>query len=356
MSVSIGDYIFTLSSDKVFITFEAGPTHSGLSSAKQLIDAAANAGADAIKFQMVNADRIMGDKDVPFDYQILTDVEHQTFESKTDNLYELLKKREFTKDEWKLLKDYSDQKGLYFFCTAAFNEEIDFLVDEMHVHSIKIASADINHYPLLEYSSKKNVNIQIDTGSGNIEEIERAIDILKMHQPNIIIHHCPTGYPAKLESIHLRMIPTLIENFSEYVIAFSDHSPGWEMDMAAIALGVKLVEKTITLDKLTQSIEHGFSLEPAECKQFVIQVRNMEKALGETIREIPKDVLEGRKKGRRSIYTLVNILKGDKITASQLDFKRPGYGISPSEADNLIGKSAKHNIAENQMIKWEDVE
>jgi len=248
------------------------------------------------------------------------------------------------------------RKGCTFFCTAAFPDEIDFLVDELKVDSIKIASADIDHIPLLKYASSKKVNIQIDTGSGNLWEIEKAVDVLSEKQDNLIIHHCPTGYPARLDSIHLRMIPALAARFADYVIAYSDHSPGWEMDMAAISLGVKLIEKTITLDATTPEIEHGFSLEPDECIRFVESVRDLEKALGKSDRVIPDDILEGRKKARRSINAAVDIKEGEEINERHIDYKRPGYGISPADINTVVGKKAKHDIPVNHMITLEDIE
>lgn len=356
MPAKFNDFILGPNQDQIFITFEAGPTHNGLESAKRLIDITAKAKANAIKFQMFNADRVMADKKIIFNYKILKDKETNLYEDRQDNLYELLKKREFTKEQWSELKRYADNQKIHFFCTAAFPEEVDFLVDQLKISSIKIASADIDHLPFIRYVAQKNVNIQLDTGSGNLWEIERAVrTIEEYNNNNVIIHHCPTGYPALLESINLKMIKTLRMMFPEYPIAFSDHSPGIEMNIAAIALGARLIEKTITFDCTTPSIEHCFSLEPSEAIRFVQSVKDLSKALGSTSRLIPKDILESRKKGRRSIYTNMEIIKGNVITNNNIDFKRPGYGISPFYIDVIIGKKISRDLPANHMITWEDL-
>lgn len=354
MAIKLGNIDMNDRSE-VFITFEAGPTHDGLDSAKKLVDVAAEAGADAVKFQMTDAERLMGSKDVIFSYKILVDRGKDIFEEKKENLYELITRRVLKRDEWIELKKHADKKNLAFFCTATFSEEVDFLVDELGVDSIKVGSADIDHLPLIRHVSKKNVNIQLDTGSGNLWEIERAVRLIEENNSNIIIHHCPSGYPARLESIHLNMIPTLKAMFPDYLIAFSDHTPGWDMDIAAIALGAEMVEKTITLDRMTPSVEHCFSLEPAEANKFIESVRYLEKALGRSSRTLPRDILEGRRSTRRSIVTRGEVPEGGIFTWDNIDFRRPGFGISPSYADIIVGKKANGKLGDNQLLDWSDI-
>jgi sialic acid synthase SpsE len=339
-----------------YIVLEAGPTHTGLESAKKLVDAAAEGGVDAVKFQMLDVERLMGEKDILFSYKVLTDREKNTIQTVEESLHEILKRRQLTKAEWKDLKLHSDRKGLAFISTAAFPEEVDFLVDELEVPSIKLASGDINHLPLIRHMAKKGVNIQMDTGSSDIWEIEKAVGTVESEgNHNIIIHLCPTGYPARLESIHLRMLSTLRTLFGEYGIAFSDHTPGWEMDIAAVALGAELVEKTITLDRTTRSCEHMFSLEPHEVKRFVSSIRELEVALGNYRRTIPQEARQGRLKARRSIFLKRDFKKGEPITQEDIDFRRPGYGICPDEADYVIGRRVNKNIKQGEMLHRDDV-
>ncbi len=339
-----------------FILLEAGPTHTGLESAKKLVDAVAESGADAIKFQMADIDRLMGEKDVMFSYEVLVDRKKNTVESVEEPLYEILKRRHLTKQEWIDLKHYCDKKGLAFISTAMFTEEVDFLVDELEVPSIKLASGDINHAPLIRYMAKKGINIQLDTGSSDIWEIEKAVNMIEAEgNRNIIIHLCPTGYPARLESIHLKMLKTLKIIFGDYAVAFSDHTPGWEMDIAAVALGANLVEKTITLDRTTRSCEHMFSIEPHEAKQFVTSIKELEIALGNYRRTIPDEIKKGRQKARRSIFLKRDLKKGETLEFENIDFRRPGYGIGPDELDFVIGKKINRAMAKDTMLNWDDV-
>ncbi len=231
-----------------FITYEAGPTHSGIASAKELVRHAAQSGADAVKFQLLDPDRLVADRKLPFSYDVLADAATGRTETVTEPLYDILCRRTLSETEWRELKAYSDSLGLAFFCTALFDDEIDFLV-AIGCQSIKIASADLNHYPLLRKVARTGLNIQLDTGNGSLGEMETAVDIIRREgNENIIIHHCPSGYPARLQSINLRVITTLRQMFP-YPIAYSDHTPGWDMDIAAVTLGASLVEKTITLDR-----------------------------------------------------------------------------------------------------------
>ncbi len=306
-------------SQGVYIVLEAGPTHTGLESAKKLAKAAKEANADAVKFQLLYADRLMADKTVKFEYKYL-EIDGQgneQFIPKVESLYDILKRRELQREEWVALKKYCDEIGITMFTTATYADEVDFIVDELGIDSIKINSSDVNELEFIRYCAGKGVNLQLDTGNADIWEIERAvIEAEEAGCNNIVIHHCPSGYPARLESIHLNMIPTLKKMFPNYAIAFSDHTPGWEMDIAAIALGADMVEKTITLDRTTKSCEHSFSLEPDQAKTFVASVRELETALGKERRTIPLDVKEGRKKSRRSPYALKNLQEGDTISKS----------------------------------------
>ncbi|MEG6616506.1 N-acetylneuraminate synthase family protein [Peptococcaceae bacterium 1198_IL3148] len=341
----------------VFIVLEAGPTHEGIESAKKLVDIAKDAGADAIKFQMMDVDRLMADKEINFSYNILLDKTDETkVEKVEESLYKILKRRELSKAQWKELKLYCQKKEIEFFSTAMFPEEVDFLVDELEVSSIKLASADINYVQLIEHIAKKNVNIQVDTGSADIWEIERLITLVERHNnQNIIIHLCPTGYPAVLESIHLNMIPLLKQMFPKYGIAFSDHSPGWEIDIAAVALGVNLIEKTITLDRTTRSCEHMFSLERENAISFVKSIKKLEKALGQTRRVIPLEVKESRKIARRSAYLKKELEAGTAITLADIDFRRPGFGIAPDEWLYAEGKTLNKTLKPGDLLRWEDL-
>lgn len=348
-NIKIGD------GNKTFIVFEAGPTHTGLESAKKLVDLAVNANADGIKFQMMDVDRLMGDKNYLFSYKVLTDKITGDTKTVEEPLYDILKRRELNRDKWRDLKSYCDKKKIIFFSTASFTDEVDFLVDELKAPSIKINSGDVNYLSFIKYTAERDVNIQIDTGNSEIWEIERAVNVIEdAGNNNIIIHHCPSGYPAYLESIHLNMIKTLKTMF-DYPIAFSDHTPGGIMDIAAVSLGANLIEKTITLDRTSKSCEHMFSLEAPEAKEFVINMHDLEKALGSNRRKLTQKAREGQLKGRRSAFLLTSLKKGEKITKDAIEFRRPGYGILADEEKFIIGRSVNKDLDRGHMMLWEDL-
>ena len=336
-----------------FVTFEAGPTHDGLESAKRLIDLAAGAGADAIKFQIVDPDRLVADRKLPFSYDILVDRETGETRTVTEPLYEIIKRRALTDDEWRELKAYSDDKGLAFFATILFENDLD-LLTELGCDSIKIASADVNHVPLIKLAAETGLCLQLDTGNSTIGEIEAAVDVIRAAgNENIIIHHCPSGYPARLESINLNVIQTLKRMFP-YPVAYSDHTPGWEMDVAALALGANLIEKSITEDRTTPSIEHIFSLEPQDMGDFIRIIRDMEIAMGSSRRLMHAEELEKRNLARRSVSARTDLAAGHVVAEPDLDYRRPGYGIPPNEVDRVIGRTLRISKNGGEPFAWTD--
>lgn len=341
--------------ERCFITFEAGPTHNGLESAKRLADHAAAVGADAVKFQILDPDRLVADRSVPFSYEVLLDRETGATETVTEPLYDILKRRALSADDWRAVKAHSDKKGLAFFATVGFEDEVDLLA-ELGCDSIKIASADVNHVPLIRRAAETGMCLQLDTGNSTIGEIEAAVDVIRATgNDNVIIHHCPSGYPARLESINLNVIPTLKRMFP-YPIAYSDHTPGWEMDVAALALGANLIEKSITEDRTTRSIEHIFSLEPADMAEFIRIVREVETAMGTSRRILHPEEREKRKVGRRSVSARKDLPTGHVLSEPDFDYRRPGYGIPPDEIDRLIGRKLKVAKAAGEAFAWADFE
>lgn len=337
-----------------FVTYEAGPTHDGLASAKALVDVAADSGADAVKFQIFDPDRLVADKKQMFAYQVLADRETGRLEDVEEPLYDILVRRSMPKDDWRALKAHADARGLAFFATASFEDDIAF-VAELGCDSIKIASADVDHLPLIRIAARTGLVIQLDTGNASIGEIEAAVDaIVAEGNKRIIIHQCPSGYPARLPSIHLRMITTLKRLFP-FPIAYSDHTPGWEMDVAALALGANLVEKTITFDRTARSVEHVFSLEPHEAGSFVKILRDVEIAMGEPRRPLSAEQMEKRKLVRRSAFLSRAVRAGSTIGEADLDFRRPGTGIRPSEIDRLVGAVASRDLSAGAMLSWSDL-
>ena len=337
-----------------YITFEIGPTHDGLDSAKRLIKHAADAGANAVKFQISDPDREVSDKTQMFSYGILKNRETGEIETVEEPLYDLLKKRSLADEQWVELKKYSDEQGIDFFSTVDFKENIELLV-KLGCHSIKIGSADVNHFPLIRQAAKTGMCIQLDTGMATLGEIERAVDVVRSEgNENIIIHHCPSGYPARLDSINLKIIKTLKKMFS-YPIAFSDHTPGNEMDIAAVVLGANMVEKTITEDRMTPSVEHVMSIEPNEMKDFVRTIREVEIGLGTGRRVMHSEEIKKRNALRRSVFLIEPAKKGQRLGDCKVEFRRPGFGIHSDQFEFLKDNILVRNIDSGQMIQFSDL-
>ena len=337
-----------------YITFEIGPTHEGLVSAKRLIKHASDAGADAVKFQIFDPDRLVADKNQLFSYSILKDKETGEIETIEEPLYDILSRRCLSEKSWSDIKSYCDKLGIAFFSTVGFDEDIN-LLEKLNCHSIKIASADVNHLPLLRRAAKTGMCIQLDTGMATLGEIERAADVIRSEgNESIIIHQCPSGYPARLQSINLKIIQTLKKMFP-YPIAFSDHTPGNEMDIAAVALGVNLVEKTITENRMTRSVEHVMSIEPQDMKRFVKTIRDVEIGLGNGRRDMSNHELLSRNLIRRSIFLTKSAKKGQQISECEIEFRRPGTGITPDQFELIKNSTLLKDLKKGQMLNFSDI-
>ena len=338
-----------------FITFEVGPTHNGLASAKRLVKLAADARADAVKFQIIDADRLVSDRRMMRDYEVLVDKETGGTEIVTEPLYDILRRRMLEVSQWRELKAYCDELELAFFATVGFEDELDFLT-ELGCHSVKIASADVNHWPLIRAAARTGMCLQLDTGNATIGEIEAAVEVIREEgNEDIIIHQCPSGYPARLESINLNIIPTLKRMFP-YPIAYSDHTPGHIMDVAALAMGADLLEKTITEDRTTRSIEHIFSLEPHEMSGFVDLIREVEIAMGKPRRILYPAEYERRKSARRSLHVKDAVRAGQSLREVSVEFRRPGYGISPDQYESLLEATFRSDLPPGHTVALSDLE
>lgn len=334
-----------------YLTFEAGPTHDGLQSAIELVRLAAESGADAIKFQIFDPDRLVADKALPFSYDVLVDRNSGATETVTEPLYDILKRRSMSPSEWKEVKAAADDAGIAFFATVGFEEDVELLA-ELNCDSIKIASADVNHIPLLRLVAQTGMCIQLDTGNASLGEIEQAVDVISAAgNDKIIIHQCPSGYPARLDSINLRMLQTLKSMFP-YPTAFSDHTPGWEMDIAALAMGCNLIEKTITKDRMTRSVEHIMSIEQPQFRPFIQAIRDVEVAMGSPRRVLPPEQLKSRDNIRRSAFLKCDRKRGDIIKESDLEYRRPGHGIGPHHHDSLIGREIDCDVSADTALSW----
>lgn len=330
------------------ISFEPSSTYADLDTAKQMVKASALAGADAIKFQTFvtgDADRMMGKKDIMVDFTTPTG-------KKKESVYDALKRRELTKEQWQDLVNFTKELNLLFITSPYFPETVDFLV-EMEVDAIKVSKGDINNVLLIEKIAKTGLPVILDARE-KFDDVDRAVKICEKNSNNqIIIMHCPSGYPAENAGVHLRAITAIQEKY-EYPVGFADHSKGDTMNYAAVALGASMLEKTVTPDKSTEHAEHFMSLELDELKTLVKNVRAIEEAFGDPDILFTSRVEEN---ARRSIVAKKNIEKGQIITLEVLDFKRPGnLGISVAEGFDVMNKKALKTIPEGTFLKWDMLE
>lgn len=325
-----------------FISLEAGATHGGFEDAKLLVKAAAEGGADAIKFQTVDADELMSEDNLQ--------IEFETPEGKRqESIYQALKRRELKDEEWRALKKYADSLGLLFISTPSGERTIDLLA-EMKVAAIKVAKADINNRVLIKYMASKGLPIILDARE-KFEDVEEALKICEAAGiEDIVVMHCPSGYPAEQAGIHLSCIPHIKSVFGRPV-AYSDHSLDEYMNFAALGVGTNMIEKTITSDRATDHVEHYMSLEPEELRGFIERMRSVEEAMG-----TPRIIFNSRVKAdlRRSVMVKKAISAGDKITLESLCFKRPGIYFPVDRYEEVVGSVASRDLKAGEWISESD--
>lgn len=330
-----------------FIIAEAGVNHNGsLKLAKKLIDAAQNAGADAIKFQTFKTENLVTEGTEMADYQ-------KKNLNKKSSQYRMLKKLELKYEDFIELKKYCDKKNILFLSTPHTEDAIDFLYSL--VPAYKIASGDLTNLPFLEKIAKKKKPIILSTGMATLDEVREAVTAIKKTGNNkIIVLHCTTNYPCPLEEVNLKAMLTLKKEFN-LLVGYSDHTLGIMVSVIAVALGARVIEKHFTLDKNLTGPDHKASLEPKELEAMTKMIRAIEQVLGSGIKKPTKSEEKTKKIARKSIAAAKNIKKGTKITEDMLTIKRPGTGIKPKYLDKIIGRIAKENIKEDSLIKLKDL-
>jgi N,N'-diacetyllegionaminate synthase len=332
--------------NKTFIIAEAGVNHNGdINLAKQLIDAAAEAGADLVKFQTFNADRQVTHSAKKADYQnVTTDSE----ESQQD----MLRKLELSKEMHDELIEHCASRNIGFFSTAFDIESIDLLVSLGQDH-FKIPSGEITNLPYLRYIGRIGKPIIISTGMTVIGEIEEAIDVLEksgMSRDNITVLHCTTEYPTPMSEVNLRAMQS-IQNAFGVKVGYSDHTLGIEVAIAAVAMGTSVIEKHFTLDRGLPGPDHKASLEPEELKSMIAAIRNIEVALGDGIKRLTPSEIKNKPIVRKSLVACKFIKAGEQFNSDNLTAKRPGAGISPMRFDEVIGRYAPHDFFIDELIE-----
>jgi N-acetylneuraminate synthase/N,N'-diacetyllegionaminate synthase len=337
---------------KVFIIAEAGVNHNGdFEKAKRLIEVAAEAGADVVKFQTFKAEKLVSSAAKKADYQ------KNNYSEADDNQFNMLKKLELPFEWHQNLIDYARLLKIEFASTGFDEESVDFLAN-LGQSFFKIPSGEITNLPYLQHIASKGKPTILSTGMADLQEISDAIEVLLaggLTKEKITILHCNTEYPTPMEDVNLKAM-LHIEHILQVKIGYSDHTLGIEVPIAATALGAKVIEKHFTLDRNLPGPDHSASLEPNELKAMVQGIRNIEKALsGNGIKSPSPSESKNKIVARKSILLNKDLVAGTILTKEDLAIKRPGNGISPMKINEVIGKELKTDKPNETILQWEDL-
>lgn len=329
----------------IFIIAEAGVNHNGsIELAKALIDVAAQSGADAVKFQTFKADKLVSKTAQKASYQKeTTDAD--------ESQYAMIKKLELDERAHHALIDHCKKKNILFLSTAFDHESID-LLNHLGMEIFKIPSGEITNLPYLRHIGSLKKEVILSTGMATLDEIDAALHVLTTAgtaKEKITILHATTEYPCPIEEVNLRAMHTIRETF-DIRVGYSDHTRGIEVPIAAAAMGASVIEKHFTLDRQMEGPDHKASLEPDELIAMVQAIRNIEKALGDGIKQPSPSEMKNIPIARKSIVASRAIQKGERLSAENITVKRPALGISPMLWDEIIGTIASKNYHEDEAI------
>jgi len=331
---------------KTFIIAEAGVNHNGdIGLAKQLIDAAAEAGADLVKFQTFSADRQVTRSAKKADYQT------QTTDSK-ESQHEMLRRLELTEAMHKELIAHCSAHNIGFFSTGFDFESVDLLLS-LGQDYFKIPSGEITNLPYLRHIGQLGKTVILSTGMATLGDIEAALDVLEQAgtaRAKITVLHCTTEYPTPMNEVNLRAMQSIHTAFG-VAVGYSDHTSGIEVAIAAVAMGASVIEKHFTLNRDLPGPDHKASLEPEELKAMVNAIRNIEVALGDGIKRPTPSETRNKPIVRKSLVASQAICEGEIFTVQNVTTKRPGTGISPMRWDEVIGNTAARSFVADELIE-----
>jgi N-acetylneuraminate synthase len=338
---------------KVLIIAEAGVNHNGdIEMAKKLIDAAAEAGADYVKFQTFKTEKLVSLSAKKAEYQ-----QKNMSGDSSDSQFQMLKKLELSVQQHHELIAYCKTKNIRFLSTAFDLDSIDLLVS-LGIELFKIPSGEITNLPYIKKIGALKKQVIVSTGMCVMSEIKDAVDELikaGTAKENISVLHCTTDYPTAFKDVNLKAMLSIQKELN-VPVGYSDHTLGIEVPVAAVAMGATIIEKHFTLNKELPGPDHKASLEPNELRSMVKAIRNIELSFGSE----KKQPTEGEKKNmlvaRKSIHLAKDLSKGQIIVESDLEMKRPGDGISPMQMDNIIGKRLSKDLESDHKLSWIDIE
>jgi N,N'-diacetyllegionaminate synthase len=329
-----------------FIIAEAGVNHDGdISLARQLVDVAAQSGADAVKFQTFKASSVIAPRAPKADYQLATT-------GADESQLEMVKRLELPLEAFRELSDYSRAKKILFLSTPFDEESADFL-DELGAVAFKVSSGDLTNTPFLEHLGRKGKPMIVSTGMSYLHEVETAVrSIQQAGNSNIVLLHCTSNYPAQFSDVNLRAMQTMASAL-ETPVGYSDHTLGIEVSLAAVAMGACVIEKHFTLDRKLSGPDHRASLEPQDLVDLVRGVRVIEAAFGDGRKQPAASEANTAAVARRSVVARRDIACGALLSRDDLAVMRPGTGLAPQMLSQLVGRSARVDIPAGTLLALE---
>jgi pseudaminic acid synthase len=333
-----------------YVIAEAGSNHNrDLDTALRLIEVAAEAGADAVKFQTYTADGLYSRHTPDIGY-----LREQGLVGERESVWELIKRVEIPWEWHEDLARHAGEVGITFLSTPFEEAAVD-LLEKVGVPAYKIASYEVNHLPLIERAAQTGKPLLISTGMASLGDIERALDTaVAAGAHDLLVMHCAVNYPPRFEDLNLRAITTLRHAF-QVPVGWSDHTMGHTADVVAVALGACAVEKHYTLSRDQEGPDHPFALEPHELKAMVGAIREAEASLGSTVKRVTDAEAEMFRLGRRSIVAAREVSAGAVITRDDIAVKRPGFGIAVHDMEQVLGRHVVRDIARDQVLQWDDL-
>lgn len=331
-----------------FIIAEAGSNHDRkLDQAFEMIDVAAEAGADAVKFQTYSAETLYSRKTPKMSY-----LKKKKVAGADESVWEMIKRIEMPRDWHAKLVKRCEMRGVVFLSTP-FDERAVTELERVGIQAYKTASFEINHIPLLTKAARTGKPVILSTGMADLTDIETALAaVAAAGNRSVALLHCAISYPPRHEDLNLRAMDTMRAAFGTPV-GFSDHTLDITADIAAVARGADIIEKHFTLSRKLKGPDHPFALEPDELRAMCGAIRDTEKALGSPVKRRTAAEEELHRLARRSLVAARDIAKGAKITRAMVAVKRPGYGISPVMLDVVVGRAARVDIEADDIITWD---
>ena len=335
----------TNADQSLFIIAEAGVNHNGnLDTAFQLVDAAIKAGCDAVKFQTWITERVYSrDKSIKPEYQARTT-------SATESEFDTIKKLELSFEDFGRIKSYCDQQGILFFSTPDEADSADFLVD-LGVGLMKTASQDVTNTPFLRHVARLGLPVIFSTGACTLTELAEGVETILAETKDLIILHCVSSYPAPVEQMNLSLISNLRKMFG-HPVGLSDHTTGAEVACAAVALGARVFEKHLTLDKTMKGPDHQASLDPKEMLHYCRTLRSVHAALGDGVKRIMPSEEDTRRAFRRFIVASRDLPAGTVLRTQDCCFKKIVDGIPPRYLELVIGSQLTVDVTEDAALTW----